>query len=83
MQAIELETHIEQDGVITLPETYKHWFNKTARIILLETSPCSQNLPKAYDIYEKLDLGEGGYSAVSSADVKLGIREVLQKKVDK
>lgn len=36
MQAIELETQIQDDGVICLPEAYKNWFGKQAKLILLE-----------------------------------------------
>ncbi len=35
MQAIELETQIQNDGQICLPERYKSWFGKHAKLILL------------------------------------------------
>ncbi|MCP4701372.1 MAG: hypothetical protein GY862_31635 [Gammaproteobacteria bacterium] len=35
MQAIELETDINEDGSIRLPEYYKLWFGKHARLIVL------------------------------------------------
>jgi hypothetical protein len=80
MQAIELDTHIHSDGKISLPEAYKEWFGKNARLILLE-SPAPET--SAYDIYAQLDLGEGGDAQASSAEAKQGIRDILQRKTAK
>ena len=53
MQAIELETHIRSDGQISLPETYKNWYGKNARLILLESiEPVPEASP--YEIYAQL-----------------------------
>lgn len=79
MQAIELDTHIHSDGKISLPEAYKEWFGKNARLILLE-SPEPKQETHAYDIYAQLDLGEGGDAQVSSAEAKQGIKEILRRK---
>jgi hypothetical protein len=35
---------------------------------------------RAWDLYEKLDLGEGGYSAAPSTDSREGVRKALRKK---
>ena len=37
MQAIELETQIDQNGQILLPEKFQHLFGKSARVLLLLT----------------------------------------------
>lgn len=37
MQAIELETQIQKDGRICLPDDYKNWFGKQIKLILLDT----------------------------------------------
>ena len=82
MQAIELETHIHSDGQISLPEAYREWFGKNARLILLEsTEPEIEASP--YEIYAQLDLGEGGYAQCPSAEAKQGIRELLEQKISK
>lgn len=79
MQAIELDTHIHNDGKISLPEAYREWFGKNARLILLETLESEPEL-SAYDIYAQLDLGEGGDAQASSAEAKQGINEILRRK---
>jgi len=80
MQAIELDTHIHSDGKIALPEAYKEWFGKNARLILLE-SPEVAPETSAYAIYAQLDLGEGIDAQASSAEAKQGIKEVLRRKI--
>ncbi|MEI7869493.1 MAG: hypothetical protein WCI11_16515 [Candidatus Methylumidiphilus sp.] len=76
MQAIQLETHIQNDGKITLPEIYREWYGKTVQLVLLESSLSEQETYSAFDIYDKLDLGEGGYTQASSANVKQGIKDI-------
>jgi hypothetical protein len=80
MQAIELEPHIQSDEKITLPEAYKDWFGKNARLILPESPEPAPEAASPYEIYEKLDLGEGGYARVSLAEAKQGIKEIFQRK---
>ena len=82
MQAIELETQIQNDGQICLPERYKSWFGKHAKLILLdstESEVATENA--AFAIYSQLDLGEGDDTLVSSAEAKQGITGALQRKV--
>jgi hypothetical protein len=67
MQAIELNAQIQADGLICLPELYKNWFGKKAKLILLE-SEAAENT--AFAIFSQLDLGEGDETLVSSAQVK-------------
>ena len=43
MQAIELNTQIQTDGLICLPEMYKNWFGKKAKLILLESEEPEAN----------------------------------------
>ena len=83
MQAIELETHIHSDGQISLPEAYREWFGKNARLILLESPPEPATEASPYEIYAQLNLGEGGYAQCSSAEAKQGIRDILQQKTSK
>lgn len=66
MQAIELNTQIQADGVISLPETYKHWFGNNAKLILLETSEPVATENTAYAIFSQLDLGEGDSTLIPS-----------------
>lgn len=33
-----------------------------------------------FDVYQRLDLGRGGYAIASSTDVRRGVREALRKK---
>ncbi len=81
MQAIELETHIQNDGQICLPDIYKSWFGKHAKLILLEsTEPDVDTNSAAFAIYEQLDLGDGDDTLVSSSNVKAGMIDVLQRK---
>ncbi|MCX7097585.1 MAG: hypothetical protein NTV43_06720 [Methylococcales bacterium] len=82
MQAIELNTQIQADGVISLPETYKYWFGKNAKLILLETTEPVATENTAYAIFSQLDLGEGDDTLVCSAQVKQGIKAVLERKVE-
>ena len=52
MQAIELDTDIAQDGSIHLPQNYKHWFGKHAKLIVLlpESAPKKrQNLSEVLE----------------------------------
>lgn len=35
---------------------------------------------RAWDLYEKLDLGEGGYSVAPSTDSRKGVHKALRKK---
>lgn len=74
MQAIELETHIQDDGRICLPEIYKNWFGKQAKLILLESVEPIASENTAFAIYSQLDLGEGDSSLVSSDQAKRGIK---------
>lgn len=82
MQAIELEADIQMDGQISLPEIYKNWFGKHAKIIVLETGASEEVEKTAFEIYSELDLGEGDASLVSSADAKQGIKNILQQKIE-
>lgn len=70
MQAIELETQIQNDGRICLPEIYKNWFGKHAKLILLESTEPVTSENTAFAIYAQLDLGEGDETLVSSAVAK-------------
>ncbi len=82
MQAIELETQIQNDGQICLPEKYKSWFGKHAKLILLDSTEAelvTEN--SAFAIYTQLDLDEGDDTLVSSAEAKQGIAGILQRKV--
>ena len=35
---------------------------------------------RAYDIYEQLDLGPGGYALAPSTDTRRGVQEVLRRR---
>jgi hypothetical protein len=35
MRAIEIDTHIDEDGHIELPDRYRHAFGKSARLLVL------------------------------------------------
>lgn len=81
MQAIELDTQIQNNGQICLPDIYKNWFGKHARLILLEsTEPVAAVENAAFDIYSQLDLGEGDETLVSSAQAKQGVKAILERK---
>ena len=80
MQAIELETQIQNDGQICLPEIYKNWFGKHAKLILLESTEPVASENTAFAIFSQLDLGEGDETLVSSADAKQGLKAILQRK---
>ena len=43
MQTIELNAQIQVDGLICLPEMYKNWFGKKAKLILLESEEPEAN----------------------------------------
>jgi hypothetical protein len=81
MQTIELNTQIHADGLICLPETYKNWFGKKAKLILLESEESETTENTAFAIFSQLDLGEGDESLVSSAQAKQGIKAILERKV--
>ena len=81
MQAIELETQIQNDGQICLPEIYKNWFGKHAKLILLESAEPVTSENTAFAIYAQLDLGEGDETLVSSAEAKQGLKAILQRKI--
>jgi hypothetical protein len=81
MQAIELEKQIQNDGQICLPEIYKNWFGKHAKLILLESTEPVTSENTAFAIYSQLDLGEGDETLVSSAEVKQGLKAILQRKI--
>lgn len=81
MQAIELETQIQQDGQICLPEIYKNWFGKHAKLILLESTEPAASENTAFAIFSQLDLGEGDETLVSSAEAKQGLKAILQHKI--
>ncbi len=82
MQTIELETQIQNDGRICLPEMYKNWFGKQAKLILLESTEPVVSENSAFAIYSQLDLGEGNDTLVSSAQVKQGIKAILERKTE-
>lgn len=82
MQAIELDTQIQNDGQICLPEIYKNWFGKQAKLILLESTEPLTPENTAFAIYSQLDLGEGDETLVSSAQAKQGIKAILQRKTE-
>jgi hypothetical protein len=70
MQAIELNAQIQADGLICLPEIYKNWFGKPARLILLESTEPVATENTAFAIFSQLDLGAGDDTLVCSAQVK-------------
>lgn len=37
----------------------------------------------AYEIYEELDLGPGGYAIAPSTDTRRGVQEAMRKKLDR
>ena len=43
MQAIELNTQVQANGFICLPDKYKNWFGKKAKLILLESEESEAN----------------------------------------
>ena len=79
MQTIELNAQIQVDGLICLPEMYKNWFGKKAKLILLESEEPEATENTAFAIFSQLDLGEGDESSISSAQVKTA---ALQKWLD-
>jgi len=81
MQAIELDAEIQANGQINLPEIYKNWFGKHAKIIVLECNESKVQEKTAFEVYSELDLGEGDASLVSSMEVKQRIKTVLQQKI--
>lgn len=82
MQAIELETQIQNDGQIRLPKIYKNWFGKHAKLILMESTEPVTSEKTAFAIYSQLDLGEGDETLVSSNEAKQGIKTILQRKTE-
>ncbi len=59
MQAIEFETHIDQNGHIYLPEEYQHAYGKFARLVVLlpeqtEMSPKKRQSGSAKGILQVL-----------------------------
>lgn len=76
MQAIELNAQIQVDGLICLPEMYKNWFGKKAKLILLESEEPEATENTAFEIFSQLDLGESDESLISSAQAKIA---ALQK----
>jgi hypothetical protein len=70
MQAIELNTQIQTDGLICLPEMYKNWFGKKAKLILLESEESETIDNTAFAIFSQLDLGDGDDTLISSVQVK-------------
>ena len=49
-------------------------------LLVLRDKVLGQRKPTAWEIYERLDLGPGGYSAVSAKDAKRGVREAIRRK---
>ena len=82
MQAIEVETQIQNDGQICLPDIYKNWFGKHAKLILLESTEPATSENTAFAIYSQLDLGEGDETLTSAAEAKQGIKAILQRKTE-
>jgi hypothetical protein len=41
----------------------------------------SRSSPTPFEIYQKLDLGPGGYAEVPSSESRRGVREALQRKL--
>jgi len=80
MQAIELNTQIQDDGLICLPEIYKNGFGKQAKLIVLEATEPVALENSAFAIYSQLDIGDGDDSLVSAAEAKQGIKAALQRK---
>lgn len=76
MQAIELEAQIQMDGQIKLPDTYKNWFGKHAKLILLETAEPMALEKTPFTIFSQLDLGEGDETLITSADAKQGVKAI-------
>jgi len=70
MQAIELNTQIQADGLICLPEMYKKWFGKQAKLILLESTEPVATENTAFAIFSQLDLGEGDETLVPAGQAK-------------
>jgi hypothetical protein len=35
----------------------------------------------AYEVYEELDLGEGGYSVAASSEVQSGVKDAIRRKL--
>ena len=64
-----------------LPEIYKNWFGKHAKLILLESTEPVTSENTAFAIYAQLDLGEGDETLVSSAEAKQGLKAILQRKI--
>lgn len=48
MQAIEFETHIDQNGHIHLPEEYQHAYGKFARMVVLLPEKTNQPSKKRH-----------------------------------
>lgn len=71
MQAVELNTQIQADGLICLPEMYKKWFGKKVRVILLELEEPEAIENTAFAIFSQLDLGEGNETLVPAAQAKM------------
>jgi hypothetical protein len=80
MQAIELNAQIQEDGLICLPEMYKNWFGKKARLILLESEEPEATENAVFAIFSQLDLGEGDDTQTPSAQAKTA---ALQQWIDK
>ena len=78
----ELNTQIQADGLICLPEMYKNWFGKKAKLILLESNEPVEIENTAFAIFSQLDLGEGDETLVSSTQAKQGIKAILERKIE-
>jgi len=54
MQAVEFKTHAH-GGLIKIPETYRAWFEKPFKVILLAEEPVdTQNLEEAFHLLTSL-----------------------------
>jgi hypothetical protein len=49
-------------------------------LIAYRTATLERGSVKPYDVYERLDLDEGGYAAAPSRDAKTAIVEVIRRK---
>lgn len=49
-------------------------------LLVLRNKILGDRKPTAWEVYERLDLGPGGYSSVPARNAKRGVREAIRRK---
>lgn len=76
-EAEENLRQIREATGLPISETFKQGLRSLKRQV--QENPAT----RPFDIYEKLDLGPGGYAQTPSTEVKLGVGAAIRKKLRK